>query len=186
MKKIIITIALLFFTLTANAAWQIDAEQSSVTFVSTKQEHIREIHKIPGVSGSISVKGELAMTLDLSTIESGIEIRNERMREMLFKIATFPAATITAQLPDLSRKTKLDKFDAELNLHGLSKTIPVEALVTRTAKGEIMASLTQPIIISASDFGLEAGVAALQKIAGLTSIGNSVPVYVTLVFKKTS
>lgn len=186
MKKTILTFALFIFSFAANAVWQIDTEQSSVTFVSTKQEHIREIHKIPGVSGSISVKGELAMALDLSSIESGIDIRNQRMKEMLFNVATFPTATITAQLPDLSRKTKLDKFDAQLNLHGLTKTIQVEALVTRTAKGEIMASLTQPIIISASDFGLEAGVAALQKVTGLTSIGTSVPVYVTLVFKKTS
>ena len=39
---------------------------------------------------------------------------------------------------------------------------------------------TQPIVISASEFGLEAGVAALQSIAGLNAISRSIPVTVDL------
>ena len=45
-------------------------------------------------------------------------------------------------------------------------------------------STVRPILISAADFGLEGGVSALQKIAGLEAIAAVVPVSVDLKFVK--
>ena len=43
---------------------------------------------------------------------------------------------------------------------------------------------TQPIVVTAKDFGLESGVAALQAIAGLNSISRSIPITVDLSLRK--
>ena len=46
--------------------------------------------------------------------------------------------------------------------------------------GDVRVTTTQPIVITAQEFGLEAGVAALQQIAGLNAISRSIPVTVDL------
>ena len=44
----------------------------------------------------------------------------------------------------------------------------------------VRVTTTQPIVITAAEFDLEAGVAALQQIAGLNAISRSIPVTVDL------
>ncbi len=184
MKYLFISFISLIISYKSIAQWHLEPDLSSVNFVTTKQEHFKELHKIPTLTGSVSQAGELSVQLDLASIDSGIGIRDERMREMLFKVADFQYATITAQIPDFSRKSRLMTIPAKLELQGVSNDIEIQALVTRSAKGEMIATLTQPVLINANDFGLEPGVRALQQVAGLTSISNMVPVYATLVFKK--
>jgi hypothetical protein len=43
---------------------------------------------------------------------------------------------------------------------------------------------TQPIVVTAKDFGLESGVAALKAIAGLNAISQSIPITVDLSLRK--
>jgi hypothetical protein len=65
---------------------------------------------------------------------------------------------------------------------GISKTITTTVQVTRKTDNGIVATSTQPILISASDFGLTSGIEILKKLAGLNSIGLTVPVNFNLVF----
>ncbi|MFT7216344.1 MAG: hypothetical protein ACI8R8_001411, partial [Paraglaciecola sp.] len=53
---------------------------------------------------------------------------------------------------------------------------------TRSSDGNITATSSKPILIAAADYGLQSGVELLQQIAGLSSIGLSVPVSFNLVF----
>jgi hypothetical protein len=71
---------------------------------------------------------------------------------------------------------------AELNIMGIIKTISVTVQVTRKTDNGIVATSTQPILISAADFGLASGIKILQKLAGLSGIGLTVPVNFNLVF----
>jgi hypothetical protein len=71
---------------------------------------------------------------------------------------------------------------AELTIMGISKTITVTVQVSRRTDNGIVATSTQPILISAADFGLTAGIGILQKLAGLSGIGLTVPVNFNLVF----
>ena len=66
-----------------------------------------------------------------------------------------------------------------ISLHG--KTVNKAANLSVSASGgEVRVMTTQPIVITAQEFGLEAGVAALQQIAGLNAISRSIPVTVDL------
>ena len=88
----------------AQAQWAtLDSENSSVTYVSTKLNDISEIHAFDSISGSISDSGEVVISIDAASINSGIELRDDRQREFLFEVASYPEITITTEVDvDLS------------------------------------------------------------------------------------
>ena len=171
----------------ANAHWMLITGESSLSFVSTKNQHTSEIQQFKTLKGEFSPDGKLLVEIDLSSIDSGIEIRDTRMREKLFLVDKFPSANLTAQLPDTVLKLEkgssiLVKVPAELTIMGISKAITTAVQVTRKSDNGIVATSTQPILISATDFGLTSGIEILQNLAGLKGIGQTVPVSFNLVF----
>jgi polyisoprenoid-binding protein YceI len=175
------------FCSSVNAHWMLIEGESSLSFVSTKNQHISEIHQFKTLKGEFSPEGELRVEIDLTSIDSGIGIRDTRMREKLFLVNKFPSANLTAQLPDsvltLAKGSSISvTLPAELTIMGISKTITVTVQVSRKADNGIVATSTQPILISAADFGLTSGIEILQKLAGLSGIGLTVPVNFNLVF----
>lgn len=171
----------------ANAHWMLVQDESNLSFVSTKNKHISELHQFTNLKGEFSPEGKLQIDIDLTSIDSGIEIRDTRMREKLFLVDKFPAATLTTQLPDSVLSLAMGDsmamtIPAQLTFMGVSKTISTSVQVTRKADNGIVATSTQPILISATDFGLTSGLDILQKLAGLSSIGLTVPVNFNLVF----
>ena len=178
---------LFLFCFSANAHWILVESESSLSFVSTKNQHLSEIQQFRNLKGEFSPEGKLQIKIDLASIDSGIEIRDTRMREKLFVVDKYPSANLTAQLPDTvltleKGSSRSVTLPAELSIMGISKTIDVTVQVTRKADNGMVATSTQPILISASDFGLTAGIEVLQKLAGLGSIGLTVPVNFNLVF----
>jgi len=117
-----------------------------------------------------------------------IDIRNQRMREMLFETATFPAATITGTIDPAvlaavgEGGTVLTELPVTLSLHGVERSLTVPVAVVGEGEGRMQVFSQRPVIVNAADFGLDAGVAALQKVAGLQSISSAVPVTFHLVF----
>jgi hypothetical protein len=70
-----------------------------------------------------------------------------------------------------------------VSLHGMSvdKLAPLSVGVSEDG---LRVTSTQPIVVTAKDFGLESGVAALQAIAGLNAISQSIPITVDLSLRK--
>ncbi len=163
------------------ADWSVQNEQSSVHFISTKKQHIAEIHHFKKVSGKLSDSGKFALAIDLASVETGIDIRNSRMRDDLFKVGTFPAANLTAQLPQEVMQLKAGQsiqveVAADLSLMQTSTPLILHIQVSRTNNNSYVATSIQPVLISATKVGLQQGVETLQKLAGLPSIGLTVPV----------
>ena len=190
MKSLLLSTICISFTLLcspASAHWMLIDSESRVSFVSTKNQHISEVQQFKTLKGEFSPEGELQLEIDLSSIDSGIGIRDTRMREKLFLVDKFPSANLTAQLPgsvlSLAKGSSISvTLPAELSIMGISKTVNVTVQVTRKADNGIVATSTQPILISAADFGLTSGIEILQKLAGLSGIGLTVPVNFNLVF----
>jgi polyisoprenoid-binding protein YceI len=190
MKYILLRTIFISFSLccfSANAHWMLVEGKSSLSFVSTKNQNTSEIQAFKKLTGEFSPEGKLQLEIDLTSIDSGIEIRDTRMREKLFLVDKFPSAKLTAQLPDsvltLAKGSSISvTLPAELSLMGIAKTIQVTVQVSRKADNGIVATSTQPILISAGDFGLTSGIEILQKLAGLDGIGLTVPVNFNLVF----
>ncbi len=175
-------------TLHAASDYVLDPDKSSLYFVSTKQIHVVENHTFQEMSGSISEIGSAQLRINLSSVDTGIAIRNQRVRDLLFEVASFAEAIVTLPV-DTSGLAALgvgssqtQAISASLTMHGVTAAVDTEVVVTRLSTTSLMVQSASPILISAGDYNLAGGVDALRNIANLDVISYTVPVNFTLVF----
>ncbi len=166
----------------------LDSENSSLYFVSTKQTHVVETHQFTNLYGSITSSGEASLGINLGSVETGISVRNQRVRDLLFEVETFSDALVSlpVNLASLSTQgigsTRTDSVSATLNLHGVSAAVDTQVAITKISDSQIMVRNVSPILIKAGDYDLTGGVDALRNIANLAMISYTVPVNFTLLF----
>lgn len=187
--------AALFLTAGVSSAfaandWSVNEDLSSLTYVSTKKEHVAENHVISGISGGVDASGNLSISLDMDTVDSEIEVRDQRMKDWLYKVDSFPAATFSAEI-DLDEYSSLEVgestesfVEGELSLVGITTEIEFDVLVTRTGEDSVIVNTAAPVIVSANNLQINEGVEALKSSVQLSSISDSVPVYMTIVLVK--
>ena len=177
---------------TAHADWELLSEGSQLNFISIKATHIAEQHGFESITGSVKDNGDTRLTIDLASVATNIDIRNQRMRDMLFNVAEFPTASFSANV-DTSAATALAigeqmsiPVSGQLQLKRM--TVDVDTVVTavRLADNKIMLSNQQPLLLNAGQLGLEQGVEMLRAVAKLPSISLAVPVTFRLLFQKQS
>lgn len=169
------------------ADWSLVPDASSLNFLTTKNAQVTEVHAFESLSGTLSDSGKLEVVVDLASVNTNIDIRNTRMQEMLFDVANFATASFTATLPDSiialnAGESISTAIEGTLSLHGKDVVTSFTVQVSKLDDNTFSVTTTQPTLLSASDFGLGAGVEALQKIAGLQSITSTVPVTFTVTF----
>lgn len=185
--RVMTLLAALWSIAPAHADWMVQ-DTSQIGFVSIKNNSIGENNAFQRVSGSISEVGMVAVAIDLTSVETGVGIRNERLQTMLFDVASFPSATVKATLSPAQVMalrgggTVTESVALDVSLYGTTVSKTAELLVS-VLDDDVRVTSTQPIMITAQDFGLESGVAALQKIAGLSAISRSIPITVDLRLK---
>jgi polyisoprenoid-binding protein YceI len=170
------------------AQWELDNGKSVVNFVSIKNDTVAEIHSFTSLVGYIGVDGKVQLGIDLDSVETLVPIRNERMRELLFETAKFPAANISAQVDPVLLAAVLDggvvtaDLPVTLSLHGIELALTVPVVVVGEGDQRLRVLTARPVMVNAADFGLGGGVTALREIAGLKAISAAVPVTLQLVF----
>ena len=185
--RVMTLLAALLSIAPAHADWMVQ-DTSRIGFVSIKNNSIGENNAFQRVSGSISEAGMVAVAIDLTSVETGVGIRNERLQTMLFDVASFPSATVKTTLTPAQVMalrgggTVTESVALDVSLYGTTVSKTAELLVS-VLDDDVRVTSTQPIMITAQDFGLESGVAALQKIAGLSAISRSIPITVDLRLK---
>lgn len=186
--RVLALLLLASLSLGAQAEWQLKANDSALYFVSIKKGSVAEIHQFKALTGQVDKAGKLALAIDLASVDTAIEIRDQRMREHLFDTDQYAQATLTAEL-DISAYQALKRGESvriepslNLNLHGQSQQLDASLAITKTADGSLRVTTLKPVIVNASDFALVEGVEKLRELAGLPSIAQAVPVTVELVF----
>ena len=186
----IITIALsaaAVLTAPAQAAWQLDGENSTITFVSTKAINAAEVHRFGEMTGGMDDAGQVSVSISLESVDTAIELRDERMREMLFETNQYSAATVgttvdASALPSEPGQSVRMTVEAEISLHGIDRTMPIDLIVVRSGENGLVVSSAQPVIVNASQFRLVEGIQKLTEVAGLPNISTAVPVSFVLTF----
>lgn len=169
------------------AEWQ-TLSTSSVSYVSIKNNVVAENNRFTSVTGNITSKGEATLSIDLSSVETQVDIRNQRMREIFFEVDQYPEARITGQL-SLQDMAQIDSgapleidLPLSLSLHGVSTEVIAKLRAAKVGQ-RLWVTTREPVLISAGDFGLGAGVTALQELAGLSAIAGTVPVTIDIRFQ---
>ena len=189
LKSIFCFVTVFFLASSASAHWELDNNSSTLSFVTVKADHVGEVHTFDQLSGDINDDGSVQITIELASVNTLIDIRNERMQNMLFETNLFPQATISGEI-DLDAVAAMDagfsqaiSVDFDLTIHGELSSYTADVLVTRTESG-VLASTVKPIIVMADTHGLVSGVEALREVAGLPSISRAVPVSFNVVFEQ--
>ena len=157
----LISVLTMFISLPTFAIWQLDNKQSIVSFVSIKKADIAEAHHFDVLEGMIKTNGEAKVTIALASVDSAIEIRDTRLKEMLFKTDLFPNAVMTANISNkfidkltLGESSEM-MLQGRLELNGNKKSVQVPTWVTKVSETKLMVVSIKAVIINAKDFGLE-------------------------------
>lgn len=170
--------------------WSVDSEASRLSYVSIKSGDIAEVNRFEEISGSVSANGEAEIEIDLSSIKTGVDIRDERMREIFFTVADYPTATVNAQInpeqfTDLEvGESEQTTLEAELSLKGVETEFEAAVSVTRVSADRVLVVSDAPVVLDANALELGDGLSQLQELAGLPSITPAVPVSFSIAFER--
>ncbi|GAA0854941.1 YceI family protein [Aliiglaciecola litoralis] len=186
---LLVSLLSITYSTASYAGWSLENQLSTLNFMSTKNQHITESHSFTQFSGSLDDSGRLEVTVELKSVETNIPIRNERMQEHLFEVNTSPSAKLVAQVPKAvlsmaAGETRSISLDTKITIKNVTADYPVQVRVTKDKDGRLVATTIKPIMIQAPKHGLVSGLGVLKEIAGLKSIGFTVPVYFSVVFSK--
>lgn len=189
MKKLALVVAAAL-SFSAAADWSVNSAQSSLNFVSVKNDVVAETHSFKDLTGSLTEAGDFAVAIPAMSIDTMIPIRNERILEHV----------LTAkQYASINAKGKVDSkvlaglktgdsavVDQALDLTLLTKTqsLTAKVKVTKVSDSQLVVTTVAPIMLDVNKFELNAGVEKLRELAGLKSISPMVPTTFSLVLVK--
>ncbi|MEM8634968.1 MAG: YceI family protein [Pseudomonadota bacterium] len=175
----------------AAGPWTLSTDASALTYLSIKSGNVAEINTFGELSGTVSEEGSAEISINLNSVNTNVDIRNERMRNVFFETETYPTATARTTL-DMDQFSALEVGNSvtvpvrfEIDLHGETASYDIDASVTRLGVNKVGVDNTAPLILYPEDFNLIDGLGQLQSLAGLDSITPIVPINVSFVFERT-
>jgi len=172
------------------SAWQLNGEASDLTFVSVKNGDVAEVSRFGAFSGQVDADGNAGLVINPASVETYVDIRNERLRDIFFNVAEFAEIRVnTSVAPDLfedlvAGQSVDTELELSVTLRGTARTVYAPVTVTRAGADRMLVVSREPALVDVRDFGLEAPVETLRGIAGLNSITPVFPVSAYLVFER--
>ncbi len=188
LSRTIVATSLLFAAPAFAETWKSVDSESIVAFGSIKKNTVGEVHHFTKVNGTVSDSGELKINIDLASIQTNIDIRNERMGEHVF--AGKVTATLSGEI-DMNEvntmkigETKIMEIEATLSLVGIENDIDANMLVARLGENRVLVTTADFIMLSTEDLEIDTGINKLMELAKLPGITRVTPVSARMVFEK--
>ncbi len=169
--------------------WTLSSSESKVAYGSIKKNSAGEVNHFKNTSGSINSDGEVKIDIDVTSVETFIDIRNQRMLKHVFD-ANAPTAQLNATI-DITEISKLSpgqttSIDATgtLSLSGKSIEIETSIFIAQLNKNRLLATTDEMVMVKTEELGVNDGVDQLMKLAKLDSITRVAPVTLRMVFDK--
>jgi hypothetical protein len=154
--------------------WALVSDSSEFTIGTTKNETITEVHKLQQLEGFVRNNGNARVSLNLLSIDTGIEIRDERMQAMLFTTATQAVYSATVDMDEFRKLEAGDSKDFQLQgsleMNDRSTAIPVATKITRLHSGNYQIKTVSANKIDVGKFGFSGGIEQLRAVANLMNI----------------
>ena len=174
-------------SLASAANWQLDNSQSSLHFVSVKNDVVAETHQFKQLSGSWD-GNNVVVNIAVNSLETNIPIRNERIWQYVLQAEKFAAISVKTALTE-AETAKLATGQSVVMTLPLNVTIGAETSelsatvrLTKLNDTTIAASSETPLMLNTNSYKLGAGVAKLQELAGLKRIDPLLPVSFSVQF----
>lgn len=173
----------------ANAQdWILNAAASKLTYQSVKKNTVVETNSIRNIAGTLTADGLAKVVFDLDSVDTGIDLRNVRMRFLFFETFKYPKAEVRAKVDpavfaDLPSKRRMtSKLPFILSLHGVDKTLEANVVVTMITDDMVSVASESPVAVSVADFGLLPNIEKLEIAANVTNIVPTASVSFDFVF----
>ncbi|CZF85710.1 YceI family protein [Grimontia marina] len=172
----------------ASNDYALDSEASSISFATIKKSYVIEPANLSGIEGSVDASGNFSVAAPLSSISTGIPIRNQRLNDLFFDSNKFPTLKVEGQVSMeglVKNSTQLQQaIPAKVTLFGNTKEVTLNMNIVKSGDN-IFAFTTKPVIISGATFGIpKENLEAVSATVGNIDISSTVPVNVSLVFKE--
>ena len=154
--------------------WALVSDSSEFTIGTTKNETVTEVHKLQKLEGFVRNNGNARVSVNLLSIDTGIEIRDERMQAMLFTTATQAVYSATVEMEEFRKLEAGDSKDFQLQgsleMNDRSTVIPVATKITRLDSGNYLIKTVSANKIDVRKFGFSSGIEQLRAVANLKNI----------------
>lgn len=182
-----ITIAMVTTAAPALAeSWVLDNDESSLAYGSIKKNAVGEVNVFETLSGTVSEDGVARIDIDLASVETNIDIRNERMMEHVFRNAGKATLEARFDMDEISRLAVGDSAiidsEAVLSLVGAEIEFDAEMFVARLSETRVLVSTNGMVFLGVEEAGITAGIDKLMELASLPSITRTVPVTARFMF----
>jgi len=169
----------LAFSATANpfeSGWTLQPQNSVLSFQTIKNQSKVELSSFLDYTGAVDDTGQAEVRIRMASVETNVDLRNVRMRFLLFETFNHPEATIAlsvpedviADLPEKRRKRITLPFD--LTLVGQTLTMETEMVVTLIDANTVSVAAAYPISVSTDAFGLSDGIRRLEEAAEVSIV----------------
>lgn len=174
---------------THSLSWSLAGSDSKLAYISIKKNTVGEVNHFTSLSGGISDTGEVAISIDLSSVETNIDIRNQRLIEHVFggeaTKAQLKAEMDLTMLSQLSiGELKTVPVNGRLHFAGKTTDISAKFVVARLTETRLLVVTDEMIIVQTEALGVNKGIDKLMELAALPSITRAVPVSLRMVFDK--
>ncbi|MDK4679321.1 YceI family protein [Kingella negevensis] len=170
--------------LTDAAKWE--SNNTKITFlmgkVTPELKSITEPAHFDTSSAVLGVDGKFVLTIDLKSISTDIDIRNQRLKDWFFETSKFPVATVTGQLDSaqinqlkLGETLLLDQ-NLSLNLHGVDIPIQAALLISRVDNNRMIVNTRTPVIVDIGKIDMLEEMEKLMEGIGVSTIIQQVPI----------
>jgi len=176
------------------AAWRVDSTQSTFSFVTAKAGApgtggIEEVQAFKQIGGTLGDDGKLQFAVDLASVETHIPLRNDRLKNLLFRVADYPQAVFTGSV-DTHRFDALPvgasadvELGGQLTIVGQTRPLTANLRVVKLEADSLLVGTRMPIVVNLKDYGLQDGVEALRNVMNLDVLASSAPVSFSVVLR---
>lgn len=200
MKKNIISFILMTAAVSAygentdSGLW--NAQDSTITFLSSKinkqLNSITEQSSFTASKSQLDTEGNFIMSIDLSSVKTNIDLRDQRLKDWVFEIGKFANAEISGKV-EMSAINNLKDGDAIslqqpllINIHGKKINFNADLSIQRNMDNKITVSTRSPVVLDVKQMGMTEGVARMVEVMGLSSIVEQVPISFNGTFTRNS
>jgi len=171
-----------------NEDWILNPAQSNVYMQTEKLKDTVEKHRFTSVEGTVTKDGDASIKIELNTLDTGIDLRNVRMRFLLFETFKFPYAVMTAKidktkLTELATRTRINySLHVRVEMHGIAKEFDIPVEIARVNDTTVTVSTIKPVEVAGETFDFMRGIGKLSDAMGGIRIVPSASISFDLTF----
>lgn len=169
------------------AVWQLVPDDSIVAYGSIKANVAGEVNTFNKIDGAIAADGQAMISIELTSVNTNVDIRNQRMIKYVFGDNT--KAVLTTQLDMEAIKalsigdTTTMEVEGVLSFLGEDVDVDTHFFVVKLSDSKILATTDSMIMMQTEELGVNAGLDKLMELAKLPSITRVSPITLRFVFE---